>query len=507
MRRSALALLFFLGCAPTWGEPCAADRARPIVEPGSLTCTGPPGCEGEASFSYQPVSDDFAASVYCGCDGLTRFGSAPSHRYRWFGSCEDPCVGVEGLVDETLGPPQIGGARTTLVAPLCGLCGGSRWIDEGAECRGPDGLARDLGCCRLCEPSVLLDDDATCVGEGLFEMLSACCAYAADTSPPRTCGDGLSLPYDPGGLLRLEMVSTADGVILTLAYGVSPTILRVLRLDADLEVRHEVLLDVAPVDGVDLAWSGDRLAIAYAEEGADGRQLHVALFDGVLSPIDDVVLPTSSDPYALAISARETGFFVTWAADGVHGQALDPFGAAEGAAEVVLAPLSPALNLAVVASAGQIGLTLEADGGLQFLLRSASGSWSPPLVLNPDWGRSTLRAYGGGWVSVFEREIVLDVFVIGADGTSVSATEHPLSSRGWDPAVAVDGAVIGGVWTEVSAVVPASALRFARLGPEDPFAPVTISFGSDRGSAALSADERGFVVAYRAGDEVCVERR
>lgn len=142
-----------------------------------MTCAGPPGCEGEATFRWV-IHREETFTHWCGCDGVTHgpaadWGSLPNTRWRFYGYCDDPCAEVEYWAAE--------GWRTTWlglspVAPECTACADASL--EGPfpfRCVRPDGFSLPSRCCD-CEGATLAAD-GRCVWDvdPALELASFCC--------------------------------------------------------------------------------------------------------------------------------------------------------------------------------------------------------------------------------------------------------------------------------------------------------------------------------------------
>lgn len=203
-RRSALALVavtsISIACSPRLEVGAACEPGHGIVEirheiadhpecvrPAfhplcSWVCSGPPGCEGEAGFTWsiEHLGGD-ASLVWCGCDGRTQgplvrwglepvapdaFTILPVDRFRWYGSCEEPCEDLFGF--EYRGMPGFA------INPACTECGEARWAD--GRCLHPSGFALPAACCECYRAA--LDGDGTCRdgrAPDALELAPACC--------------------------------------------------------------------------------------------------------------------------------------------------------------------------------------------------------------------------------------------------------------------------------------------------------------------------------------------
>ena len=162
------------GCAqPSAGDSCSPGTA--LFDPGPPSgrifyCTGPMGCEGDAEFHWELGLGP--TIQWCGCDGRTQssdadFGQPPHTRWRWVGSCEDPCQDVFYL-DGWSWSGFVGWP----VAPQCEECRDA--VERAGACIGPDGLSRPEQCCD-CSSAIPMPGGA-CVDAYLgIEISSACC--------------------------------------------------------------------------------------------------------------------------------------------------------------------------------------------------------------------------------------------------------------------------------------------------------------------------------------------
>jgi hypothetical protein len=181
--------LILAACGPpAEGEPCAPgsplvyDDTRPSYGVSYLPytiwhCTGPAGCEGAPDFQW--TSWRYGYYTYCGCDGTTRssnldFGSPPNVRWRFYGSCEEPCadVGLDPRRGRFVWSP--GGHRLTPIAPQCEDCTRAVGMNDEGACVDEDDAMMPRVCCD-CSTAQVGATGACAHRDFGFAMPAFCC--------------------------------------------------------------------------------------------------------------------------------------------------------------------------------------------------------------------------------------------------------------------------------------------------------------------------------------------
>lgn len=138
-----------------------------------LSCIGPPGCEGDVEFHWTIASE--MTRVWCGCDGVTHtsgldWGSYPDTRWRWYGSCEEPCAEVGFNGSYWSYRPEF--HDDLPIAPQCEQCRDAVRGERG--CEDAEGRLMPIECCDCTR--AIRDAEGACVhAEHGYEVAAFCC--------------------------------------------------------------------------------------------------------------------------------------------------------------------------------------------------------------------------------------------------------------------------------------------------------------------------------------------